>query len=255
MVYFSAAGNFGSKSYQNVFTPAQNPASYGIPGDLHDFGGGDIFQSITLAEGTYVVVLQWEEVSPAQNDLDIYLSNDDGSMLFGFNRNNIGGDPIEVLPFIVEGGDATTNIVIARAYGSDDVNFKYIVFRGDLEFNEYITGTSTIVGQANSAGAIAVGAVKYDNTPVYGVDPPTIASFSSTGGTPVNGEIREKPEITAPNGVNVTVQLSPYDLDGDGNYDFFGTSAAAPHAAGVAALIMNAKNKFDNQILSPADIE
>ena len=130
-----------------------------------------------------MLVLQWVDSQQAKNDFDIYLANDNGTTLFGFNRVNTGAEPIEILPFIVQGGGATTNILINRASGTENPLIKYVVFRGDMVVNEYNTGNSTIVGQANSAGAITVGAVKYDNTPYYGVNPPTIASFSSVGGT------------------------------------------------------------------------
>lgn len=44
--YFSAAGNFGSRSYHSTFNPA--PAPSNVTGMAHDFGGGDIFQSLSL---------------------------------------------------------------------------------------------------------------------------------------------------------------------------------------------------------------
>ncbi|HKK42527.1 MAG TPA: hypothetical protein VJ963_08980, partial [Bacteroidales bacterium] len=198
--YFSAAGNFGTKSYSAVFTPYTGKSVRGIAGTPHDFGGGDIYQSISLVEGDYIIVLQWDDDSNAKNDYDIYLSDVSGTTLFGFNRDNLGKEPIEILPFTVKGGNATTNIVISRAAGTDNSRLKYVVFRGDISINEYNTGTSTIVGHADAEGANTVGAVKYDNTPYYGVNPPTIASFSSRGGTPVNGVVRQKPDFTAPNG-------------------------------------------------------
>jgi hypothetical protein len=52
--------------------------------------------------------------------------------------------------------------------------------------NEYDkTGNSTIVGQANATGAIAVGAARYTQTPAFGSAKPQIEWFSSIGGTPV----------------------------------------------------------------------
>lgn len=246
--YFTAAGNFGNKSYESPFTAGLIPD--GFSGPAHDFGSPgteDIYQNITVNPGTYTIVLQWDdglENVLTSTDLDIYLVNDDGSQLFGFNRENIGGSPIEVLPFNVL-DTANTNIMIVNNGGPDPVRMKYIVFRGDIVFNEYFdVNASTIVGQANAEKAITVGAVLYSNTPAYGVDPPTIASFSSYGGTSVNGIDRNKPELSGPNGVNTSVDLGGPNFDGDAFPNFFGTSAAAPHLAGLAALLLEAKEKY-----------
>jgi hypothetical protein len=97
--YFSAAGNFANKSYENSFNPSPLPG--GQSGSGHNFGGGDMFQSVTLAPGNYTIVLQWLDdiyslgqtsSGGTRNDLDIYLTpNTDGTALFGFNRNNTNG--------------------------------------------------------------------------------------------------------------------------------------------------------------------
>ena len=257
VAYFSAAGNFGSQSYENVFNSVAAPN--GITGTAHNFSGtGNIYQTITLTPGTYTLVLQWQDgiystgqtQTGTQNDLDIYLTDNNGNALFGFNRDNTGGDPIEVLPFTVT-QTTQTNIIIVRASGTSAVRFKYVFFRGNGVVSKYNSGTSTIVGQANADGAMAVGAVLYSNTPAYGVNPPTIASFSSTGGTLTNGVVRNKPEFCAPNGVNTTVFMNGQNIDNDAFPNFFGTSAAAPHAAGVAALLIEGKKKYANQVVSP----
>ena len=257
VTFFSSAGNFGRASYTGTFIPAAAPST--INGLAHDFSGtGDIFQAVSLPEGDYTLVMQWDDGShpgmlTTQTDLDIFLSDDVGFALLGFNRENVGGYPIEVVPFSVSGDTVESNIVVARASGPDvPVTFKYILFRGGSLFTmlEYDQGNSTIVGHPNASGAISVGAVRYDKNPVYSpglYEKPVIMSFSSLGGTPVDGVVRSKPDITAPNGVNTTVDLGNGDWDGDTDThpNFFGTSAASPHAAAVAALILEAKARFD----------
>lgn len=258
--YFSAAGNFGTNSWQGTFAPVAAPN--GVVGQAHDFdpgAGTDIYQSIKLYQGDYTIVFQWDDGTPGtatSSDFDIYLANTNGSTLFGFNRMNIGGDAFEVLPFVVTADSVLSNIVIVRESGTGAATLKYVVYRGKLKINEYGGLTaSTITGQANAAGAIAVGAVLYTNTPAYGVAAPTPASFSSRGGTLVNGTDRSKPDICAPNGVNTSVNLGGVNIDGDAFPNFFGTSAAAPHAAGVAALLLEARSKYYGDVLSPDGVK
>jgi subtilisin family serine protease len=259
--YFSAAGNFGNSSWEGEFFATDAPSE--LEGEAHDFSGGesiDIYQQVTVNSGDYTLVLQWDDGTPeydnTASDFDIYLVNDAEEILFGFNRVNTGDTPIEVLPFTVEENNTTANFLIVRASGSGPAALKYVVYRGNVEINEYATpNASTIVGQANAAGAIAVGAVDYQNTPEFGGSP-VIESFSSLGGTLVNGVDRMKPEISGPNRVNTSVDLGG-DLpqDDDDFFNFVGTSAAAPHAAGMAALILEARSEFFGDSYTPAELK
>ena len=70
-------------------------------------------------------------------------------------------------------------------------------------------------------------------------------SFSSVGGMMVGGTFRNKPDFTAPDGVSTTVVKFPL---------FYGTSAAAPHAAAVAGLLQSAYKKYFNGKLIPDSV-
>lgn len=114
----------------------------------------------------------------------------------------------------------------------------------------YNTHSGTIFGHANAEGAIAVGAMSYRQAPWFNGDS-FIESFSSAGGTPIlfnvagdrlaELEFRAKPEIVAIDDIDTT--FFPFiaeetDTDLNGLPNFKGTSAAAPNAAAVAALLL-----------------
>lgn len=113
--------------------------------------------------------------------------------------------------------------------------------------NQFSTNSGTIFGHPNATNAETVGAVNYVNTPVFG-NSLALEPYSSSGNTPIlfrtdggrlgTPEIRDKPRIAAPDNGNTT--FFGTDTDADGYPNFPGTSAAAPHAAAVAALMLQA---------------
>ncbi|MGN6399881.1 MAG: MBG domain-containing protein [Flavisolibacter sp.] len=264
--YFSSAGNFGNKSYEAVYSPVAAPASFPAGTTAHNFGGGDIYQKITLKPGSYTIALQWEDdiyslgqtqSGGTKNDFDLYLTDESGNIICGYNRDNTNGDPFEFLAYTVTNTvtQINANILIVRANaGTPSPRIKYIIFRGDAVIAEYNSGTSTIVGHANAAGAIAVGAVNYFNTPAFNT-PPLIAPYSSIGG-PVGSLNRNKPDLSAPDGVNTSVFMgADIAKDSDPFSNFFGTSAAAPHAAAAAALLIEGRQKYKNETLTPDGVK
>ncbi|WP_099154966.1 S8 family peptidase [Flavilitoribacter nigricans] len=263
--YFSSAGNNAANSYQAVpapgdefditFTDPATQVTYEYAVNGHDFGGGDYFQSVTVpAGGDFIISFQWADpftsvsgLPGPQTDLDIFLVSSDGTTILeaGIEDNSNGGDAVEIISYSNNTGvNQQLNLFFGLAGGPTPAFLKYIVF-GDLIINEYQTFSSTCYGQPNAAGAVAVGAAFFGNTPNFGVSPPVLESFSSRGGTPLffnpNGSpiaspyYRVKPEIVCPDGADNT--FFGNDPDGNGFFNFFGTSAAAPHAAGMAALL------------------
>lgn len=261
--YFAAAGNENRRSYESPFNPSGviDPIS---GGEFHDFDPGpgvDTFQSITIPSGAGLLLpFQWDSPffsvsggAGSPNDLDIFLYDSSGTnVLASSTESNINQDPAEFLSFLNEGSTGEFNLAISKKGGPDPGLMKYVAAGGgrDFKINEFDTASSTIFGNRNAKGAIAVGAASYLETPAFGVDPAQLRLFSSAGGTPIlfdtDGnrllcpEVREQPGIVAPDGGNTTFFGDDIPEDADDFPNFPGTSASVAHAAAVAALLLQA---------------
>ena len=273
VAYFSAAGNAADAAYESTF---RNSGIVGPNGGLlHDFdpGPGTVTaQPITVPVGVgMTLVLQWNQpffavsgTPGASTDVDIFLTGSNGSTILARSENsNIGNDPVEAFFFnntgAQQGTDSRYFLKIENFSGPDPdlIKYMYVDQGGGVTVDQFPTFGGTAYGHSAAAGAASVGAAAYAETPAFGVSPPLVEPFSSTGdvpiffqvdGTPINPpELRLKPEIVAPDRVNTT--FFGNDVEPDGFPNFGGTSAAAPHAAGAAALLL----QFDNT-LTPAQI-
>lgn len=259
VAFFSAAGNNGRQSYEAPFRPSglftADSGPLGFAAEYHDFdpgAGTQQWQRLQL-DGSFVVVMQWADpffsvsgAPGAATDLDIcFASGPSLDNLLGCAlSDNRGGDPVELGGF-ADIAPQEAYIAVLRAAGPAPERIKYVWFGNGLRSVEFATDSPTTYGQANAAGAMAVGATAWFNTPAYGITPPVLNYFSATGGVPIlrdlagepTYELRRKPEFAAPDGNNTTFFFADSDLDADTLPNFFGTSAAAPHAAAVAALM------------------
>lgn len=254
--YFCSAGNYARNSYESEYTPSDKTYIFG---QAHSFAPGDELQDITIARGNTVrIVFQWSDpfysvsgASGAKSDLDIYLMDNAGlNVLASSYESNIGGDPVEIIEYRNLGFETTFKVLIEKYSGPNPAKIKYIVFGGEIA--EHATNSATIFGHHNAENALSVGAAFWFFTPEYAADPPVIQQYSSVGGTPTlfdaSGNpvniVRPRPVFTAPDGGNTTFfgQLISFAGDFDQYPNFFGTSAAAPHATAVAALMMEAGN-------------
>jgi len=177
---------------------------------------------------------------------------------------NVGADALEI-PILLNltEDDIQVSLAIELFSGPAPRLMKYVYFdldAGVLLLNEFDTQSSTAYGHANAALAEAVGAAPFYNTEEFGQNKPEcraacLENFSSAGGVPIlfdrNGKrlrfphIRLKPGVTGPDGGDTTTFF--FDLadpipgtdEPNGNPNFFGTSASAPHVAALGALMLD----------------
>lgn len=266
VAYFSAAYNYGRNSYEAPFQASGTLLDYGRGAcQLHDFDPApstiDTFQAITLRKGEETrFSFQWDEpffsVSGppgAAHDLDLLLLDAAGTTVVAQGSTaNSGADPVEMLAYAPPDNPAVAteyNLAIGKCAGPDPGPglMKYVV--GYTTINEFNTKSPTVYGHANAATAESVGAARYDKTPEFGTSVPQIEVFSSSGGTPILFDrqgtrvapiYRNHPTIVAPDRVDNTFYGT--DTDHNGLPNFTGTSAAAAHAAGIAALLLDANS-------------
>jgi hypothetical protein len=236
-IYVSATGNDAEEYYEAQFQTTI-PSFTGR--EVHNFGaaaGGLDFPANTLqlSAGEQVVVhLQWNDpFGASSNDYDMLLTNEDFTLtLATADLVQDGNDnPQEQLIYRNTGDSTITVQLVVVKFAGEGRRIKMFVFGPSAQ---YVTPRGSVFGHPAVTSVVAAGAIRASDP---GLD--TIESFSSQGPVfiafPVQ-EQRPKPDLTAIDGVSVT---------GAGGFSttFFGTSAAAPHVAGIAALLKSADSQ------------
>ncbi len=317
VAYFSAAGNDGNAAYENTAPNFSTLAAQNAPSNAGEYllnfdtSGATTATSlpITLAPlipGQFVgVVVEWDQPyvtgaptsAGATSQIDVcvngatsaYLIQDyAGNTTTCTGANATGMDPVQILiignPANASGNTAqeTLNVVVGLANGTKAPGRIIVSIETDGQtspapITQFATNSATLQGHPGAAGAAAVGAAFYFDTPQCGTTPAQLEAYSAEGGAPilfdVSGNrlatpmVRQKPDFIAPDGVNDTFLGFTLASGGEtGNNgllptstsqcqnapaypNFFGTSAATPHAAGIAALMLQA-----NSAITPAQI-
>jgi subtilisin family serine protease len=214
-------------------------------------------ESLTVAKGATVTLdLQWDQPfanigtgHAAADSLGMVLYDAAGHIVAYAMNDQVGGNPDQILQYTNTSGAAGLRLAIVTNGGTvAPGQFKVIAYGSGITINDRYAGigSGTTIGHEMVADANIVGAVNYANTPQFGGDG-TVESFSSAGsagllfdasGNRISAAAGGGVSFLAPDG-SATSVYSP----------FYGTSAAAPNAAAVAALLLQA-----NPSLTPAGV-
>ena len=255
-LFFSAAGNFGNKNdgtaatWEGDFNPGQ-PLMVGgnALGVAHSYGNTTANTVLSVRGG---VALFWADpLGRSTNDYDLYIINPATSTVFSSSTTPQTGtqDPVEVA-FVLPG----LQIVVVKTSG-DNLFIHFDSFAGgEFEF----TTSGNIRGHPSTDRGFGVSAVSVATAfpnPFTGGAANPVERFTSDGprrvffdpqGNPLlgtnfsstGGVVRNQPEISAADRVKTATP---------GFNPFPGTSAAAPHAAAIAALLKSYNPKATPQ--------
>lgn len=211
--FVTSAGNQAGRHWIGPFVDSDGDA-------YHEFAPGDETNSFEAEAGDEIdIFMTWDfsDWYSSSQDFDLLLLNDEGNVVDQSRVRQSGGagqyaaEEISLIaPFA-----GTYHIVVERRIATLPETFEIHVWFNGLE---YVNPEQSLTVPADGASVFAVGAAFFGNG--------ALQAYSSHGPTK-DGRI--KPDLVAPVGVS-TATFGPTN--------FFGTSAASPHAAGAVALFV-----------------
>lgn len=198
-------------------------------------------------------------VARITQDFNLLFFDMNGNFISAVASNNFANNrPYELFVPHLSASGTQVQMVISRSNttspaGSIPANkLKYVFFGngltgvGPAEYYDYLMPVTYGHSAAAGANSVAAYAAFRPSIPEEFTSPgPVTIYFDTKSKRLANPQVRQKPDIAAADGVNNTFfPLGIVPVVGDSLYDpdpfpnFYGTSAASPHSAALAALVL-----------------
>lgn len=230
-IYVAAAGNFRDRHYIGDYVNA------GSNWNRFELSGGySSYVRIRVEPGNdFQVWLQWnDKYGKSGNDYDLYLYDSQFTEVDRSTWLQDGNDD----PFEIVSGTNTTSttatyyVAILNYNGTAGARKLQLWTDASLE-SAARKSVSSSFGHANAIGCISVGAIDASSAQrASSAEGPALLYSFDSNGNPISSIQLVKPDISALDGVETYVGQQGYFLN-----PFNGTSAAAPHIAGLAAIV------------------
>lgn len=169
------------------------------------------------------IYLTWNDWPTTGTDLDLFLYDEDGTLVDSSNNHQTGNEPpAEQINY----SSSSPGEYYLKVSGPEDFSSVEIEIYSLNQTLEPRVERSSIMAPGNAEGVFTVGAINKNNWVNGPIEP-----YSSRGPT-YDG--RTKPDLTGIDGVTLYTYRS-----------FLGTSAAAPYVAGAGALILSRSPELD----------